>query len=193
MHAASFRLIAGVSVALGAAGLLLPWLFPGQVPQGVAVVLVATALLLLLLALARRGAPPACDSANPALRRRYTRELMLAMGLYVLVLCASVWLLKHVDAIWLRAMIALLPVPPIGLALRAMVRYVRDTDELQRRIELEAISIAAVGVPLLYLTGGFLQSAAVVDIPADVAMIWVFPLTCFGYGLAKAFVSRRYG
>jgi len=184
--------IATVAAALGGIGLLLPQLFPGQVPRGLTIVLVACGVLLMLLALAQWGVD-GCDSASPALRRRYSRELALAMALYVGVLFASAWLLRHVDDTLLRTLIALAPVPPIALAVRAMVRYVRDADEMQRRIELEAISIASVCVSMLYMTGGFLQSAKVVDVPSDAAMVWVFPLTCFAYGLAKAVVARRYG
>src|SRR3546814_13085092 len=83
-------------------------------------------------------------------------------------------------------------VVPIALALRAIIRYVRDADELQRRIELEAVSIATALVSLLYMAGGFLQLAKVVDVPSGVAMIWVFPLVCLLYGLVKIVVARRF-
>ena len=45
---------------------------------------------------------------------------------------------------------------------------------------------------MLYLAGGFLQAAKVVDVPASAAMIWVFPLVCLVYGLAKILVARRF-
>ena len=186
------NLLAAAAVVLGATGVLLPRLVPA-VPKGVALVLVVTALLLLLMALAYWGRrDDAGDCANPRLRRRYVRELMLPMASYIVVLFASIWLLRRVDAMPLRLALALAPVVPIGFAVRAMVRYVRDTDEMQQRIELEAISIATAFVSLLYMTGGFLQSARLIQIPGEVAMIWVFPLVSFGYGIAKAVVSRRY-
>jgi hypothetical protein len=47
-------------------------------------------------------------------------------------------------------------------------------------------------VSLGYLAAGFLQTAKVIDVPSGAAMIWVFPLVCLAYGLAKAAVSRRY-
>lgn len=188
----SSNLMGGAAVLLGAFGLLLPHWAPG-VPRAVTVILVLSALMLLLMAIAWWGrSNDGCDVARPGLQRRYTRELLVSMTAYMLVLFASIWLLKHVDALPLRAAIALAPVLPIGFAMRAMVRYVRDTDEMQRRIELEAISIATLFVSMLYMTAGFLQSAKVIDIPASAAMIWVFPLVCFSYGLAKAFVARRY-
>ena len=136
--------------------------------------------------------PDDCDAATPALRRRYLREFLPPMAGYVIALFVSIWLLKRIDEPVLRGLAALLPVPPIALALRAIARYIRDADELQQRIELEAVSFATAFISLLYLTGGFLQSAKVIDVPSNVAMIWVFPLVCLSYGLAKAVVARRY-
>ena len=137
--------------------------------------------------------PEPCDSATPALRRRYLREFLPPMAGYVVALFVSIWLLKRIDEPVLRGLAALLPVPPIGLALRAIARYIRDADELQQRIELQAVSFATALVSLLYLAAGLLQQAKVIDVSAGEAMIWVFPLVCFVYGIAKAVVSRRYG
>jgi hypothetical protein len=137
--------------------------------------------------------PEACDAGTPALRSRYLREFLPAIIGYVVTLFASIWLLRQVDDPGLRALVALLPVPAIAMAMRAIVRYIRDADELQRRIELEAVSFATAGVSLVYLAAGFLQSAKVIDIPASAAMIWVFPLVCLVYGVVKVFIARRYG
>ncbi len=148
--------------------------------------------IILLLTVRLRSRIMACEGDTPALRRRYLQEFVPPMVGYVLAIFASVWLLKRVDEPSLRAMIALLPVPAIALAMRAIVRRIRDTDELQRRIELEAVSIATALVSLLYLAAGFLQQAKVIDVPAGDAMIWVFPLVCLTYGLAKVAVLRHY-
>ena len=137
-------------------------------------------------------APEACDTGTPALRRRYLREFLPAMAGYVVLLFVSLLLLKRVDEPVLRALLALLPVAPIALVMRAIIRYIRDADELQRRIELEAVSISTALVSLLYMSGGFLQAARVIDVPASAAMIWVFPLVCLCYGVAKAVVARRF-
>lgn len=181
-----------LAVALGVLAFVLPRLLPGGVPRMLVGIFYGFALGLAFAALLRRGLPEPCDAAPAALRRRYTREMMLAMGGYALVLFASVWLLKRVEEPALRALVALAPVPPIALALRAIVRYIRDVDEMQQRIELEAVSIATAFVSLLYMAGGFLQAAKVIDLPAAAAMIWMFPLVCFSYGLAKLAVVRRY-
>ena len=180
------------AVVLGLAGFALPRLLPGAMPAVATAVVFGAALLLAFVALLRGGLPDSCDVAPAALNRRYTRELMLAMGAYVLVLLGSVWLLRHVEAPALRALVALAPLPPIAAALRAIVRYIRDADEMQQRIELEAVCLATAFVSLLYMGGGFLQAAKVIDVPAAAAMIWMFPLVCFTYGLAKVVVARRY-
>lgn len=141
-----------------------------------------------------RFAPEACDGGvTPAQRRRYMREFLPPMLGYVVVLTGSVSLLQRIDEpAWLRTLVALTPVLPIGLAVRAIARHIRAIDELQQRIELEAVSIATALVSMGYLAGGFLQQAKVIDVPAGAAMIWVFPSVCLTYGIAKAVVSRRY-
>ncbi|MGE8226854.1 MAG: hypothetical protein ACN6RK_13815 [Stenotrophomonas sp.] len=183
-------LIAAAAFTLVACVLLL-WQPMGAQPQ-VSGILFGIAVGLAIAALLRRLMPDGCDAAPAKLRKRYTREVMLAMGGYVVLLVLSILLLKRVEDGLLRALIALLPVPPMMLVLRAMIRYIRDADELQQRIELEAVSFATAFISLVYLTGGFLQSAKVIDVPSNVAMIWVFPLVCLSYGLAKGVVARRY-
>jgi len=186
------RWIVGGVFASGATGLALLRLMPGDSAGMLGGICIGVAIGLSFVSLLRRQLPNACDTAPLALRRRYSREMMIAMGAYVVLLVLSITLLKRVDGTALRACIALLPVPPIAMTLRAMIRYIRDVDELQQRIELQAVSFAAAFVSLLYLTAGLLQAAKVLDIPASAAMIWVFPLVCLAYGLAKTVVSRRY-
>jgi hypothetical protein len=174
-----------------AAAIACQQLLPG-LPDFLYGLLYGLAIGLLLVALVRAFQPDGCDDVTPAVRRRYVREILPAMIGYVAALFLSIWLLKRVDAPALRALIALLPVPAIALAMRAIMRRIRDADELQRRIELEAVSIAAAFISLGYLAAGFLQRAKVIDVPSSAAMIWVFPLVCFTFGLAKSVLSRRY-
>ncbi|WP_313248062.1 hypothetical protein [Stenotrophomonas acidaminiphila] len=187
------RWIIGAAFATAATGLALLRLMPGDSADMLGGICIGVAVGLSFVLLLRRQLPNACDTAPLALRRRYSREMMIAMSGYVVLLVLSILLLKRVEGTALRACIALLPVPPIAMTLRAMIRYIRDADELQQRIELQAVSFAAAFVSLLYLTGGLLQSARVLDVAASAAMIWVFPLVCLAYGLAKIVVSRRYG
>ena len=180
-------------LACGALAFALHFASPWVMADTASGVLSGLGVGLLLAALARWRMPEPCDTGTPTLRRRYLREFLPAMAVYVVTVFLSIWLLKRgVDQPGLRALIALLPVPAIGMALRAIIRYIRDVDELQQRIELEAISFATAFVSMVYITGGFLQLAKVIDIPSGVAMIWVFPMICVSYGLAKMVVERRF-
>ncbi len=133
------------------------------------------------------------DEFRSAASVRYRREFIPAMAAYMVVVLASIWLLKRVDGSeWLRGLVAVTPMLPLLWAMRAMVRYLRGIDEMQRRIETEAICIAAMVVPMVYFAAGFLQTAKVIDVDAGAAMIWVFPMTAACYGIAKFFVVRHY-
>ncbi|MDO5504940.1 MAG: hypothetical protein Q4F49_01425 [Pseudoxanthomonas suwonensis] len=125
--------------------------------------------------------------------RGYRRTALPAMTLYLLLLMLSMGLLKAgIASVPLRALVALLPVAPIGWVMHALLRYLREVDELKRRIELEAVGVGAMLVSLAYLAGGFLQLARVIDLPAGTAMIWVFPMMALGYALGKFLAQRRY-
>ena len=137
--------------------------------------------------------PDTSDAAPSALSRRYLREFTPAMAGYVAVMLVWKPLLGAVQMPLLRMLIALLPALLLIWIMRAFVRYVRDSDELQRRIELESGAVAALLLCTAYMTLGFLQTAELIDIPSKVAMLWVFPGLCFSYGLAKVVIARRYG
>ena len=133
------------------------------------------------------------DMYAQAAGRRYLSALWPAMVVYSLTLFASIYLIRRgIESVPLRGLVAVLPVLPIGWVMLAALRYLREVDELQRRIETEAIGAASLLVSLLYFAGGLLQMAKVIDIEAGVAMIWVFPSLCLVYGVAKMILARRY-
>ena len=125
--------------------------------------------------------------------RRYLRASWPAMIAYALVLFASLrWIRAGIDSVPLRAAVAILPLLPLLFFVRAALRYLREVDELQRRIETESIGIASLLVALLYFAGGLLEKAKVVELDAGAVMIWVFPLLCGVYGIAKMALTKRY-
>lgn len=133
------------------------------------------------------------DMYAQAAGRRYLRALWPALALYSVTLFASIFLIRRgIESVPLRGLVAVLPVLPIGWMMLAALRYLREVDELQRRIETEAIGIASLLVSLLYFAGGMLEKAEVIRMDAGVAMIWVFPLLCGTYGIAKMILTRRY-
>ena len=125
--------------------------------------------------------------------REYRRRMWPAMLIYMALVFGSTWLLKNtVQPVVFRALIAIAPALPIFFVMLVFLRYLRTVDEMQRRIEMEAVGIAALVVSQIYLAGGFLQLGKIIDIPSGVAMIWVFPLMCFSYAIGKFFALRRY-
>ncbi|KPN16962.1 hypothetical protein AO715_02420 [Xanthomonas sp. Mitacek01] len=178
-----------IAAMLMGAAIALRLLVPAA-PMWAPALILLSAIAIGMVALTRYAA--SCENAPPALQRRYTREMLIGMGSYTVLLFVSLLWLRELEAPALRAVVALLPVAPIALVLRAMVRFIRGVDELQQRIELEAICIAAALVSFAYMTGGFLQAARVIDVPSSAAMLWVFPLVCGTYGVAKSVVARRY-
>ena len=92
------------------------------------------------------------------LPRRQLIEVGVAMLVYALVLCASVFLLKtgYFDGA-AATLVALLPVLPCGAACWAVLRQLRRLDERELRVQVEALGLAVFGTALLSFGYGFLE------------------------------------
>lgn len=125
--------------------------------------------------------------------KRYLRELFTAMTAYVVLIIVFGVLVPKTDSTFWRAVLALLPLVPILFVIRALVRVVRDQDELERRIDLEAIAIASMTTGFGFFSLGLLLSAEVGwTMPADAIAIWVMPCLFATFGIAKLLIVRRY-
>ena len=130
------------------------------------------------------------DEPMHAEPRRYTSEFFTVMGGYVVLLFFSQAPLKHIHAVPLKMMLVLLPVLHTGFVVRAMVRAVLASDELERRLQLEAISIASMSVGLLSVAAAFLRDAGM--LPINNALLLVLPAMFAAYGIASWWVRRRF-
>lgn len=189
-----FLLLATVLSAITLLGTVRPDIVPSEVLgflAGVAAgVLVGLSLYYML---PRWWRAASCAERESKAGRQYLREMIPAMAVYAVLTIASALFIKNgIASISLRAVVALLPVLPIILFLRAFIRYLRNADEFHRMVEMEATGVAALIVAVLYMSGGFLQLAKVIHLDAGQAMIWVFPIMCFGYGIGKFLAMRRY-
>lgn len=119
---------------------------------------------------------------------RYLREFFPAMLAYVVVLFASQAMLGHVENMPLRIGVLLLPMIPVALVLRAMLHLLMGSDELEQRLQLQAIAITAMSVGLISFTGGFLEIAGL--LPLDNPLIWVLPMMFAIYGVALFWLRR---
>lgn len=121
--------------------------------------------------------------------RRYIVEFIIAMSAYVVVLVFSVSLLDRLPADAPgRVAIALAPAVPVLFVLLAIMRLLMNSDELQQRIQLLAISFAAGATALLTFSYGFLEG---IGFP-HLSPIWIFPLMTTLWGLSLSYFSRRY-
>ena len=120
--------------------------------------------------------------------KRYLLEFGSSMAGYTVLVPVSIWLLRHCPAVPWRYPIALLPVIPAALAMWAVIRGVRGLDELQRRIQFEAVVFSFLTTCLLTLTWGFLQNAGLPQLD----VIWIAPLLIILWGLGLGIAHGRY-
>lgn len=126
---------------------------------------------------------------------RFLRSCFLTSMCYVATTWLTIWLLRNplADASSvMRTPVALLPVVPIALVVRVLIRRILAGDELQQRIDLEATAIAALLISLGTLTLSLLMVAGVFHTTGRQAMTWVFPALWIAYGFARIWAARRY-
>jgi len=91
----------------------------------------------------------------------------------------------------LRLVVALVPIIPFALFLMSVLAGIRELDELQRRVHLEALAIAFPLTMLLLMSLGLVE--LITPLPPDdwsYRHVWQF-LPVF-YFLGLAFTWRRY-
>ncbi len=133
--------------------------------------------------------------ARPTRTPHRLRGCLIASLAYLATTGLCVWLLRDVLSgapSGLRAVVSLLPIIPIGFTIREVLHLVRDSDELQRRIDLESLATAALAVGLACLSLGLLVGADVVEISGKTVLNWVFPALSVTYLAARVRAQRRY-
>jgi heme/copper-type cytochrome/quinol oxidase subunit 4 len=120
--------------------------------------------------------------------KRYLIEFGSAMAAYSVMVPVSIRMLQGHEHTVLGYAIALLPIIPSCLALWAFMRMFRGLDELQRRIQLEAVAFSFLATCLITLTWAFQQNAGLPRF--DVS--WVAPLLILLWGVGLGIAKRRY-
>jgi len=121
--------------------------------------------------------------------RRYTFELGGALLLYAVLLLGANALERAIQPEGaLRLGIALAPMIGAGAAAWAILRGLWRMDELQRRIQFDAIALSFLGTALLTFGWGFAESAGLPRLRAFA--VWPIMGTLWALGLIVA--QRRY-
>lgn len=122
-----------------------------------------------------------------AVGRRYGAEFLAAMALYVIVILLATHLLKsHPHEPW-RALIALMPLIPIALIFVAVLRFMLRTDEMIRRMHVNALAITAGLTAFLALSWGCLEMAGLPKLSAW----WTFVCVDIIWGISLLVLRRR--
>lgn len=119
--------------------------------------------------------------------KRYTLEFTATMLLYLVILALSLLLLHRFgeSPLLMRVLISLAPVLPCGLLCWVVLRELRRLDELQLRIQFEALAFAFAATALTTFSYGFLQNVGAP--PLSWLMVWpLMGLTwIIGLGMAR--------
>jgi len=121
--------------------------------------------------------------------RPYQKELWTALAVYGAMLVGSIQLLTHLDVArpW-RDLIALSPMLPAAATAWVVLRELRRMDELQRRIQLEALGFSFAGTAILTFSYGFLEGLGY----PRLSMFTVWPILAALWIVGLVLARRRY-
>lgn len=122
-------------------------------------------------------------------QKRYFKEFYLSITAYVVILFASISILKKFEfSSVVQGIIALTPVVPIIFIIIAIMRGIKDSDELQQKVQLNAIMFSAVATGLITFSYGLLEGVGFPPFPT----IWVLPMMFIFWGFSLGFFWKRY-
>jgi O-antigen/teichoic acid export membrane protein len=130
-------------------------------------------------------------TSNPTLEaaRRYRIALFIALAAYAIVLFATIALIKRFEPpVPVRVLALLAPLVPVGFMASVFLRYLRQTDEFERRVVTDSLAVAAGITAMLSITYGFLEVAG---LPHPSAW-WTWMVLMGSWGVARCFVAGRY-
>jgi len=128
------------------------------------------------------------EGVDKTASRRYKLRMLLALTAYVVLIGVSAyWLGRNPPLPWKYA-IAVLPMLPVLLAPVFVVQLLHSLDELQRKIQLEALGFAFAATALCSLAYGFLENAGL----PDLNWVWVWPIMGMFWVVGLLAARRRY-
>jgi len=122
-------------------------------------------------------------------KSRFFLEFGISMVAYVATLVVSMLLVGGglVSGFWTTPVSLAPMLPALGVAI-AVMRQLRASDELQQRVQLEALSLAFAGTALITFSYGFLEN---VGYP-KLSMFFVWPLMAGLWIIGGILSNRRF-
>lgn len=123
-------------------------------------------------------------------KRRYFRAFWPLMALYLVIVLAGSFGLASLDPEpkWLQATLAVACALPVIATLLVMLRYVSETDEYTRLVQLKGFAWGGVITISGVFLVGFLQLFHVID---RVEVFWFGPAFFFAYGISTFLLGGR--
>lgn len=122
--------------------------------------------------------------------RRYLQEFIISMSAYMIMLIISIFILEK-GLIQIKAFVILMsfaPALPVAFILIAIMRVLRDSDELQQRIQLMATAFSAALTGFITFSYSFLENVGFPNFPTSM----VFPMLIVFWGISLGYFSRKY-
>lgn len=134
-----------------------------------------------------------CEPAESVRQRRatvrYMRDMAIAGAIYVACVFAAAMAVRQLDPPqWAKILLALIPLAPALLMLRAYLVNLNSMDEFQRRMQTDALLITTGVVVFGSFAWGFLEEWA--GLPR-VGMLWVFPVFSMLFGIVHMVIRFR--
>ncbi|MEP3248487.1 MAG: hypothetical protein ABJN40_22530 [Sneathiella sp.] len=121
--------------------------------------------------------------------RRYIIEMGLCLTAYAVLLFVSLQILNHgVGNDWLRLTVSVLPILPCLITGYVVLKHIRQLDELQQKMQLEAISFSFIATALVTFTYGFLENMGL----PGLSMFVVWPLMATFWVIGQIIARYRY-
>jgi hypothetical protein len=120
--------------------------------------------------------------------KNYARDFTVTMIAYAVIIIVSRLILNNLGDTFWRFPIALLPVIPVIFLILTFMRYLAAIDELQQKIQLQAIGFASGTTGLMTFAYGFLE---LVGFPR-LSTFFIFPMMIMLWGIGLSYFSRRY-
>ena len=118
------------------------------------------------------------------LKRYYIRSI-LPMVLYTAAIIVSHALAEQADSPWLKAALALSPLLPIAWIFYYYFRYLAECDELERKIEMDAIAVSAMSGVLCGMALLFLSDHALLALTERSLIMLIVGALCAGYIITR--------
>lgn len=123
--------------------------------------------------------------------RRFVREFVPAMLIYMVVMLYLWPLQKSMAAGPAKTALVLLPMLPIGWVILASIRHVLASDELERRQHLEALAIGVALVSVVAMALGLLGASKVLVLDGTLVLLMVYPAISLTYGVIRCAMAWR--